>query len=112
MENNPYDAITKFIFVENRISEAQIIFIAGGSRRELIDRAIELYNNGVSKYILPSGGPNSKIPDAESEWQFMHDIAVEAGIPEDAILKESIATNTFENARLSRRVLDRQQMKI
>jgi uncharacterized SAM-binding protein YcdF (DUF218 family) len=110
--DKPYDAITDFIFVEDEVSSSDIIFVAGGSRPQLIERAIELYRRGMSRWILPSGGPNSNIQGYESEWSFFHEIAIKAGVPEEAILKEDKARNTFENARLSRQVADKWGLSI
>jgi uncharacterized SAM-binding protein YcdF (DUF218 family) len=71
-----------------------------------MERAIELCRDGISRLILPSGGPNPRVQDFGTEWEYLHKLAVDAGVPEEALLKEDRARNTFENARLSRRLLD------
>ncbi|WP_207644706.1 YdcF family protein [Caloranaerobacter ferrireducens] len=66
----------------------------------------------LAKYILPSGGYNSKIPEYNSEWQFLYDIAINLGVPNEAILKEDKATHTFENAEFSYEVIRKQGIKV
>ena len=100
----PYDCITDFIFVENDILQADIIFMPGGSHPQQMEKAAELYHRGLAPYILPSGGYNSKIN--ETEWNYLRRIGLELGVPEEAILKEDQAKNTFDNARNSWEVIE------
>ncbi|MCD8337992.1 MAG: YdcF family protein [Lachnospiraceae bacterium] len=50
-----YDAITDFIFAEDELRKADIIFIPGSFQPELARRAAGLYREGYAPYILPSG---------------------------------------------------------
>lgn len=109
---HPFDSITDFIFIENPPVAADIIMIPGGSRPQLMERACELYKQGFAPYILPSGGPNKKIPKWNSEWEFFLDIAMSSRIPEKAILREDKAMNTLENAVFSRQVVDAEHISI
>lgn len=104
----PFDCITEFMFFETNIDLADVILVPGGSHPQLMESAAELFHQGVAPYILPSGGstPNVKT----TEWEFLRDIGIKLGVPENAILCEDKATNTFENARFSKQVL--QQMGI
>jgi uncharacterized SAM-binding protein YcdF (DUF218 family) len=63
---------------------------------------------GVAPYILPSGVSTLNLET--TEWEFLRDIGIELGVPENAILRADKATNTFENSRFSKHVL--QQMGI
>lgn len=101
----PFDCITDFVFIESELTPADIILIPGGCRPQLMEKAIELYNQGLAPYILPSGGVNKKLPDWESEWKFLQNIALIKGVPEKVILKEDKAQNTFDNAILSWQVI-------
>lgn len=49
----PFDCITDFIFVENEMFPCDIILIPGGSHPQLMEKAVELLENGMAKYILP-----------------------------------------------------------
>ncbi|QTA37915.1 YdcF family protein [Thermosipho ferrireducens] len=107
-----FDSITDFIFMEDELEEADIILIPGGSHRELMEHAVKLYHEGLAKYILPSGGYNSKIPEYNSEWEFLHNIAIDLGIPNEIILKEDKATNTFENAKFSYEIIEKHRITV
>jgi uncharacterized SAM-binding protein YcdF (DUF218 family) len=101
----PFDAITKFIFVETELEKSDVILVPGGTIPQLMERAAELYHEGLAPYILPTGGPNHRIPEYESEWEYLNNIGLKLGVPEQAILKENKAKHTFDNAELSWKVL-------
>ncbi len=48
----------------------------------------------------------------ETEWEYLRDILLEEGVPEEAILKEDRATFTWENAIYSKAVLETMQIDI
>lgn len=77
-----------------------------------MERAVELYNSGFAKYILPSGGVNPKLSNNQTEWDYLRTIGINLGVPEKAILKEDKAQNTFENAKFSWKVLQSLDMAI
>lgn len=95
----PIDFITEFIFIESNISPADVILIPGASQQQLMEKAASLYHQGVAPYILPSGGVTPKVES--TEWEFLRKIGISKGVPENAILKEDLAKNTFENAQFS-----------
>lgn len=99
----PFDCITEFIFVEDKLpnSSCDVILVPGGSRPELIKKAVEIYKKGMGRYIIVSGSYNPKIPNFASEAEYLKTIALEEGIPQDAIICEEKATNTYENALFS-----------
>ena len=101
----PFDCISEFIFVETDVEKSDVILIPGASQSQLMEKAVELYNMGFAKYILPSGGVNSKLTHHESEWEYLKTIGIQLGVPENVILRENKAQNTFENAQFSWDVL-------
>ena len=46
------------------------------------------------------------IPGYDTEWEFLKDILLEHGVPNEAVLEERQATFTYENAIYSRKVTD------
>lgn len=121
--------ITEFIFIENDIDEVKdvdVIFILGTSRCELPELASNLYNKGVSKWVLPSGKYSSKLNKFasknventkydrtyETEWDFCKEVLVKNGVPEESILIENESTNTYENALFSKKSLDKKNLHI
>lgn len=107
-----FDCISDFIFVENKVEPADIILVSGGSVPTLMERAAELYNQGLAPYILPSGGANVKISGYATEWEYLREIGIINGVPQEVILKEDKARHTFENAELSLKVLNERCIKI
>lgn len=103
--SNPFDCITEFIFVENVVSPADVILVPGANHPPLMEKAADLYKQGMAPYILPSGGYKQHV--GATEWEYLRNIAIENGIPEEAILKEDKAQHTLENARFSLEVLHR-----
>lgn len=115
-------AVTDFIFVEDQPEEADVIFVPGSRKIEHAIRAAELYRAGYAPYVLPSGryattyGCFRGVPERyradypdeyETEWAFLRAVLMKHGVPETAILRENQATYTWENATLSRDVLEK-----
>ena len=120
-------AVTEFIFVEDAPEKADVIFIPGSRKVEHAIRAAELYRAGYAPYVLPSGRftiargyflelpepLRSEYPGAfETEWHFLKTVLMKHGVPESAILREDQATYTWENAQLSRQVLEQQGIPV
>jgi len=103
--NKSFDNISDFIFIEDKIEKADVILVPWWSYPELIEKASELYLNWYSDYILPSRWFNSKLKWFETEWDYFQKISVEMWVPENKILKENIAKNTFDNANYSFKIL-------
>lgn len=107
--NYPFDVITKFIFLETEIEKSDVILVPGGSHPQLMEKASELYHQQFAPYILPSGGATKNVET--TEWEFLNRVGIKRGVPQEAILKEDKATNTFENARYSWDVLNEAGMQ-
>lgn len=117
---------TDFIFMEHPLSKADIIFIPGNPYAEAAEQAALLWKQGYAPYVLPSGkhsitqdkfhaplsGGGKYSKDYETEWDFLKDVLMENGVPEQAILKENRATYTYQNAIFSREATDRLSLTI
>ena len=106
------DFITDFIFVENNIEPCEVILVPGGSRPQLAQKAAELYNQGMAKYILFSGSANAKIPDYSSEAEYLKSVAVSLGVPNENIMCDRQATHTFGNAEFSLALLNKMNFRV
>ncbi len=74
-----------------------------------VDRAIEFYKNQLEKtgkkaVFVPSGGQGSD--EVISESEAMKRYLIEQGIPEEQIMKEERSTNTFENMKFSKKLIE------
>ena len=128
--NNAYEKFLEtaeeFIFAENRPEKSDIIFIPGNGYPQMAEKAAEIYKKGMADWILPSGRysvvsgkfsgvlEKDDIYDKEyvTEWDFLRDVLVKNGVPENKILEESHATYTYENAIYSKQVTDHAGLKI
>lgn len=101
----PFDCVTEFIFVEDEISSSDVILVPGADHPPLMEKAAALYKQGLAPYILPSGGYKPHV--GTTEWEYLKNLAIENGVPEEAILEEDQAQHTLENARFSLEVLNK-----
>ena len=120
------DEITSYVFRNDEPQKSDIIFVPGGLWPEPMEKAAELYSAGYAPYILPSGKfslkfnhftkPKSKCEiynkNYETEFEFLKDVALLNGVPEDGILREDTATWTKENAFRSKYVTDKLGLEI
>lgn len=75
---------------------------AGGGFQERVTQAVELYRAGYAPRLIFSSGYVFTLREAE----VMKAVAVDNGVPADAILLEEAATNTHDNVRLTKQILD------
>ena len=118
MRNNIED-ITKFIFIKDEPEKADIIFIPGSSNWVLAETAARLYKEGVAGKIMPSGMyfyqfgrfMNERVTDERykgvyrTEAEFLASVLIKNGVPEENVIKEERATNTYENAIFSKELI-------
>lgn len=107
------DEYTNFIFLEDQLEPADIIFIPGSDERALALKAAGLWKEGYAPVLLPSGkygkltGHFTGEPGFKTEWEYFRHILITEGVPKGAVWKEDQATFTYENALRSREVTDR-----
>lgn len=120
MKQRIIEDISNFIFVEDAISDADVIFIPGGSHPEPPEKAAMLWKSGYAPIIVPSGrfsitndrflGVESKkeiyFKDYTEECDFYTDVLLLNGVDESCIIKENKASYTYQNALFSKNVLD------
>ena len=118
--------ITNFIFVEDKPQKVDAIFLPGGSHPEQPEYAAELYRKGYAKWLIPSGGVSVKRDrwpgvrskadiyngDYQSDCEFFTDVFVKNSVPADVIIGEEKSGHTRDNAFLSRKVIDENELEI
>lgn len=106
---------------------ADVILVLGGGTRHLSPPRLEheineagdrllyaarLYHQGAAPRILVSGGNAKWVgPETGSESIAMKDILILAGVPDDAIILETLSANTYDNAVNSVEIMDNLEMK-
>lgn len=115
-----------FIFQEDPLEKADIIFIPGNGYPQMSEQAAKLWKEGYAPFVLPSGkysivtkkfsGVMSKKElyreNFKTEWDFLSYVLEKNGVKKSAILKENQATFTYENAIYSRKITDEKGWKI
>jgi uncharacterized SAM-binding protein YcdF (DUF218 family)/glycosyltransferase involved in cell wall biosynthesis len=80
---------------------------AGGGYQERVKQAVDLYHRGFAPKVVFSSG----FVFAFREAEVMRALAVDNGVPPDAIVLEQHASNTYENVIYSNRLLESNHWK-
>jgi uncharacterized SAM-binding protein YcdF (DUF218 family) len=101
-ERSPADAIVV-------LGAAQYDGEPSGALRGRLDHALELYDEGLATVIIPTGGglPGDRTTEGLTGYTYLRD----RGVPEDAILVEVDASNTFEAISAARVILEERGME-
>ncbi|WP_162276846.1 YdcF family protein [Mucilaginibacter pedocola] len=73
--------------------------------------AVKLLQNGTASHLLVTGGNGNLNPSGFREGTFVQGELRKLGIPDSAVLIESNARNTFENAAFSKAILQKTTLK-
>lgn len=86
---------------------SQCILTLGSHDTRVAERAADLYHQGWAPLLIFSGGLGRLTENmwSETEADLFARIAIERGVPADAILVENRSTNTGENVQLVRQLL-------
>ena len=118
--------ISDFIFVNDLPEKSDAIFLPGGSHPAQPEYAAELYKNGFSPILIPSGGvgvKNDKWPGVHvkadiyngtytSDCEFFTDVLLKNNVPQTSILGENKSTHTRDNAFFTRQLTDDRNLTI
>lgn len=118
--------ITEYIFLENKIEQSDVIFIPGCARPEHTEEAARLYQAGYGSLLIPSGGFSKAQggfqgvkkgaekygTDFSCEAEFLETVLLKNGVPPEAILKETEATYTLENAEKTKALLRKKNISV
>ncbi|MEJ7588679.1 MAG: YdcF family protein [Ferruginibacter sp.] len=104
-----------FHFLKQPLKKADCIFVLGSHDPSVADYAAQLYLRGYAPYIIFSGGVirgagelRNKEPKTEAAAFF--DIALQHGVPPEAIILEIEATNTGENFIFTKKLLTERKL--
>ncbi len=117
------EEIGKFIFLSEKPEKADLILIPGAPVKELAEHGAHLWNEGYAPKILVSGKFYMTYNSLEEEFEFffkkdvdclgcnteaeyLTKLMIQQGVDEKAIIQESESTNTFENAKFSKKLIE------
>lgn len=125
MPNRIITDISDYIFVSGEPQKVDAIFLPGGSHPEQPEYAAELYRQGLTDWIVPSGGVSVKEENGTASAQKRKFIVAiigqtasfyrctrKNGVPQTAIIEESKSGHTRDNAFLSRKAVDEKGIMI
>lgn len=88
------------------LARAELILVFGSSDLRVAGHAADLWKAGYAPRILFSGARGRMTGGwVETEATAMAKVALATGVPEECVLREDLATNTGENIRFSRELL-------
>lgn len=101
------EIIWNYHHVNHTLVSSDCILTLGSHDTRVADRAAELYHQGWAPLLVFAGGLGRLTEDmwTEPEADLFARIAVEKGVPKEAILVENRSTNTGENILLVQQLL-------
>ena len=98
--------------VNHQLEKSDCILALGSHDLRVADRAAELYLQGWAPLVIMSGGLGNLTLDMwdESEADKFAAIAIQYGVPSDAILIENKSSNTGENILFTQRLLKEKEL--
>ena len=99
---------------ERDLRPADLIWVLGSHDLRVADRAVELWKKGRAPRILMSGGLGHLTAGVfeKPEADLLTERALAGGVPAEAVLLENRSTNTGENVRFSRALLEREGIEV
>lgn len=93
--------------MNHSIAKADCILVLGSHDTRVAERGAELYLQGWAPLLIFSGGLGNFTKDlwVEKEADLFAKIALQMGVPQDAILVENRSTNTGENILFTQHLL-------
>lgn len=105
--------IWDYMLVHNELQPADIIICLGSHDLNVARRAAELYNRKFASKILITGGQGKVTAgNDQTEADAFKAVMLAAGVLEGSILIEDKATNTGENATLTKKFISDMHMDI
>ena len=104
--------VWKYHLLNHELKKADCIFVLGSHDTRVAERGAELFLAGWAPLLIFSGGLGRLTDGAweETEADKFSRIALQMGVPENAILVENKSTNTGENILFTQRLLQQQEL--
>ena len=98
--------------MNHALQKSDCILALGSHDLRVPERAAELYHQGLAPLVIMSGGLGNFTQEiwTESEADKFAKIAIEKGVPQEAILMENKSTNTGENILFTQKLLSEKDL--
>jgi uncharacterized SAM-binding protein YcdF (DUF218 family) len=106
--------LANYHLLHHTLEPADCILVLGSNDPRVAERGAELFLQGWAPWILFSGNIGALTAGmyGKPEAEYFADIAMHMGVPAQCILIENQATNTGENIRYSRALLENRRIHI
>ena len=106
--------IWDFLKINQDITKSDLILVLGNSDIRTVDKAVELYKKNYANKIIITGGLGRISSDLfdEPEAVVFKNIAVQKGVKDLDIEIESNSTNTFDNFRFTKKMIDDSKVNV
>ena len=94
------------------MSKKDCILAFGSHDTHVAERAADLYNQGFAQFVIFTGGLGriTKNIWKKAEAEKFSEIAISLGIPRDKIFIETESTNTGQNIRLTKKLIEKEKL--
>jgi len=100
-EASLYSEVFSSLVPEQRMQKSEAIFVFGSQSNARVERAVELYKQGIAPKIILSGkGPHYRDHEI-SEAERMAQFAVGSGVPREALILENSSVTVPDNVKRS-----------
>lgn len=98
--------VWNYHLLHHSLVKSDCILVLGSHDTRVAERAAEVYRQGYAPLVVMSGGLGrlTKESFTQSEASLFAEIAMQHGVPKEAILTEDKSTNTGENIVFSRQL--------
>lgn len=104
--------VWEYMLMHHKLKPVDAIFILGSNDLRVADRAAELYHQGYADKVICSGlGGTAAIFDEPEAVAFGRRVE-ECGVPKDKIILEPLATNTGENVRFVKQLVEERELNL
>ncbi|MBU6389675.1 YdcF family protein [Patescibacteria group bacterium] len=102
-----------YLLMHQPIEKADVIIVFGSYNPAVADRAAELYHAGYAPLIVFTGGQSDSTTGwNKSEAETFADRALWHGVPPDKVLLETRSSNSGENIRFTKELLEREKIQV
>lgn len=107
-------ALWQYLKLGQPLQKTDALLLLGSSDLRVGERAAELYHQGIAPLLLISGGQGRMTEGLFefSEAETFAKIALDAGVPREAIILETHSTNTGENFRFTQQLLSEKNISL
>ncbi len=117
MNKNIFDlakTLWNYHHMNHKLEPSDCILVLGSHDLRVAERGAELFLRGFAPLLIFSGGLGNLTKGvwSEPEADKFAKIAIDMGVPEEAILIENKSTNTGENIIFTQELLERRQISV